>query len=90
MILITEWTKEGKILCDEDNSTPKIDGWKKFNTLKYYKVEDGAEMTLLEHQNCRTLPRSPNGKHYHTQLYCSRKCCLLPRYSIELSRVTIL
>lgn len=69
MILITEWTKEGKILCDEDNSTPKIDGWKKFNTLKYYKVEDGAEMTLLEHQNCRTLPRSPNGKHYHTQLY---------------------
>lgn len=56
-----EWTKEGKILCDEDNSTPKIDGWKKFNTLKYYKVEDGAEMTLLEHQNCRTLPRSPNG-----------------------------
>lgn len=65
----TEWTKEGKILCDEDNSTPKIDGWKKFNTLKYYKVEDGAEMTLLEHQNCRTLPRSPNGKHYYTQLY---------------------
>ncbi|XP_061187688.1 plexin-B-like isoform X2 [Saccostrea echinata] len=56
-----EWTKHGKILCDEDSSTPKIDGWKQFNTLKYYKVEDGAEMTLLEHQNCRTLPRSPNG-----------------------------
>lgn len=56
-----EWTRQGKILCDEDSSTPKIDGWKQFNTLKYYKVEDGAEMTLLEHQNCRTLPRSPNG-----------------------------
>ncbi|XP_055999844.1 plexin-B-like isoform X4 [Ostrea edulis] len=56
-----EWTKSGKILCDEDSATPKIDGWKQFNTLKYYHVEDGAEMTLLEHQNCRTLPRSPNG-----------------------------
>ena len=56
-----ELTKEGKILCDEDNSTLKINGWKKYNTLKHYRIDDGAELTLLEHQNCLTLPSSPNG-----------------------------
>lgn len=49
MILIIEWIKEGKIFCDEDNFILKIDGWKKFNILKYYKVEDGVEMIFLEY-----------------------------------------
>ncbi|XP_078341905.1 plexin-B-like isoform X5 [Crassostrea virginica] len=61
-----ELTKEGKILCDEDNSTLKINGWKKYNTLKHYRIDDGAELTLLEHQNCLTLPRSPNGSLHST------------------------
>jgi len=50
------------MLMDEDNSSIKTDGWKQLNILKHYKVCDGAELVLTQHQKCRTLPRSPNGK----------------------------
>ncbi|KAK3101853.1 hypothetical protein FSP39_006810 [Pinctada imbricata] len=65
-----EWIQCSKSLSDEDSSTQKVDGWKQLNTLKHYGVIDGAVMVLTQHQNCRTLPRSPNGKYHET----------LPRY----------
>ena len=60
---ISEWIQCSKTLSDEDSSTQKVDGWKQLNTLKHYSVIDGADMVLTQHQNCRTLPRSPNGTY---------------------------
>lgn len=47
-------------LCDEDVGSFNKDGWRRLNTLAFYKVHDGAYMSLLDRQHTyKTL----NGKY---------------------------
>ncbi|XP_048257731.1 plexin A3-like isoform X1 [Haliotis rufescens] len=38
------------LLQDEESTTPCKDGWRRYNMLSYYKVTDGAYMSLLHRQ----------------------------------------
>lgn len=38
-------------LSDEDIASYNKDGWRRINTLAYYKVHDGAYMSLLHRQH---------------------------------------
>ncbi|XP_041349841.1 plexin-B-like isoform X2 [Gigantopelta aegis] len=38
------------MLQDEDSSSSSKDGWRRYNTLQYYKVTDGAYMSLIHKQ----------------------------------------
>ncbi|XP_025107783.1 plexin-B-like [Pomacea canaliculata] len=38
-------------LCDEDVGSFNKDGWRRLNTLAFYKVHDGAYMSLLDRQH---------------------------------------
>ena len=57
----SDWVNENKTLQDEDHTKWRENGWKQLNMLKDYKIPNGADVVLTQHQKCRTLPRSPDG-----------------------------
>ncbi|XP_021370944.1 plexin-A1-like isoform X3 [Mizuhopecten yessoensis] len=78
-----ELSNSGRMMLDEDNTTIKVDGWKQLNTLRHYKVLDHSEMVLTHHQNCRTMPRSPNGS-VHSMGYPHRDAVPIARTENEV------
>ncbi|XP_069141265.1 plexin-B-like isoform X2 [Argopecten irradians] len=78
-----ELSNSGRMMLDEDNTTIKVEGWKQLNTLQHYKVLDHSEMVLTHHQNCRTMPRSPNGS-VHSMGFPHRDAAPIARNETEV------
>ncbi|XP_033744860.1 plexin-B-like isoform X5 [Pecten maximus] len=78
-----ELSNSGRMMLDEDNTTIKVEGWKQLNTLQHYKVLDHSEMVLTHHQNCRTMPRSPNGS-VHSMGFTHRDAAPIARNENEV------
>jgi hypothetical protein len=48
---LTEYVNDRTILRDEDSSTVVEGGWKKLNTLKHYRVKEGATFRLVQRRD---------------------------------------
>ncbi|KAL3853455.1 hypothetical protein ACJMK2_016991 [Sinanodonta woodiana] len=71
-----EW-KKGSVpvlLQDEDNSSERVDCWKKLNTLQHYRVHDGADCALI--RRYQTI-KSPNGSLDTSILSVTSSACIL-------------
>ncbi|XP_048239493.1 plexin-A1-like isoform X2 [Haliotis rufescens] len=62
------------LLQDEESTTPCKDGWRRYNMLSYYKVTDGAYMSLLHRQQTikslnafpiMKMDNDPGTRHWH-------------------------